>query len=254
MSHAERVLAYGSFEALRCLRSRQYLFLAIALPAGLYVATLAAGTGGPGGTPADGATRSAASLAAFATLGALGAGLVAGGSRLAAERDGGWLRTLSLAALPRFHMLAGRVLAGIIAAVLSIAVVVGAGAVGMGLTVPGAGFAPGRWLALAVSLWAGAVPFALLGVVVGLTLGRRVAVVAVLILYVGLAVGGGLLEPGGSLPADLATMERVLPSFVADDLGWRVLLGEGLSARDIALLAAESLALGSFLAWTRRRP
>ena len=241
------VLAYARLEIVRSVRSRQYLLLAVIVPAGLYAVFLLASIGGPGDPAVVDATRSTSTLGALATLGALGAGLACGGSRLAAERDSGWVRTLMLGSLPRSQLVAGRVLAGVITAGLAILVVIGAGGI-----LDGGRLAPGSWPGMILSLWIGTLPFAMLGVLVGLSLGPRAAAAAVLALYVGLAVGGGLLEPIGWLPIGLATIGRVLPSFVVDDLGWRALLGQGLSAHDLTLLAAESLALGSLLAWNRR--
>ena len=240
------LLAYARLEIARSVRSRQYIALAILVPVALYALFLVEATLGPG--PAvDAALRSTFTLAALATLGALGAGLAAGGNRLASEWDSGWVRTLTLAPLPRSQLLAGRVTAGVVTAGLAILVVIGAGDL-----LDGGRLASGSWPGLIASLWIGAVPFVLLGVVVGMSLGPRAAAASVVALYVGLAVGGGLLEPIGWLPIGLATIGRVLPSFVVDDLGWRVLLGQGLSAHDLTLLAAESLALGSLLAWNRR--
>ncbi|MHB8892052.1 MAG: ABC transporter permease [Candidatus Limnocylindrales bacterium] len=239
--------AYVRFEVVRSLRSRQYQLLAIALPVGLYLVYTQSDLGGQPGALIGGTTWTMYAMVSMAALGALGAGLAANGSRLAAERESGWIRTLGLASLPRCHMLAGRVTAAVVGAGLPILVVIGTG-----VLVHGARLTPGGWLQLIVSLWVGAVPFALLGVVVGRSLGRDAAVGAVLVLYLGLAFVGGLLEPIESLPAVFATMGRVLPSFLVGDLGWQAILGRGPSARDLTVLAAESFAFGSLIVWTRR--
>ena len=55
-----------------------------------------------------------------------------------------------------------------------------------------------------------------------------------------------------SLPAVLATIGGALPSFLVRDLAWRAALGQGISAQDATLLAAESFGLGSLVLWKRR--
>ena len=239
--------SYVRLEILRTLRSRQYQVLAVALPVGLYLLYTQPDLGRRPTALIDGGAWSANALDRMATLGALGAGLAASGSRLAADRASGWIRTLSLAPLPPQQMLSGRVVAGVVSAALPVLIVSG-----IGLVVHGVALPTGRWLQLFTSLWAGALPFALLGVVVGLSLGRAAAVGSVLVLYLGLAFVGGLVEPIASLPAVIATIGRTLPSFVVRDLGWRAVLGQGPSAQDAALLAAESFGLGSLVFWKRR--
>lgn len=240
-------VGYVRFEILRTLRSRQYQLLAAALPVTLYLLGTQPGLGRPPTALIEGGSWGTNALDRMATLGALGAGLAAAGSRMAADRTDGWIRTLRLASLPSARMLAGRTIAGVASAGLPLLLVIVAGVLVRAVALPVAG-----WLQLVVSVWAGALPFALLGIVVGLSLGRPAAVVAVLAVYLGLAIIGGLLEPIVSLPAVLATIGGALPSFLVRDLAWRAALGQGISAQDATLLAAESFGLGSLVLWKRR--
>jgi ABC-2 type transport system permease protein len=246
--HATRLYEYVRFEIVRTLRSRQYQLLAIALPVAFYLLYTQPGLGRPPDAVVDGGAWSTNAMARMATLGAVGTGLAAGGGRLAADRADGWVRTLSLASLPRVQVLAGRVIAGVVSAGLPVLVVIAAGVLVHGVTV-----ATGNWIQLIISLWIGALPFALLGVMVGLSLSRGAALGAVVVLYFGLAVVGGLLEPIASMPAVIATIGRLLPSFLVRDLGWRAVLGQGPSAQHAALLAAESFGLATFAFWNRLR-
>ncbi len=243
---AIRLGSYVRLEVLRTLRSRQYQILAVALPVSLYLLSTQPGLGRSPTVMVDGGAWSAAALDQMATLGALGAALATGGSRLATDRADGWIRTLGLAPLPPGQMLTGRVVAGVVGAGLPILLVIGIGVVAHGVALP-----VGRWLQLIGSLWIGALPFALLGIVVGLSLGRGAAIGAVLVIYLGLAALGGLLEPIASLPTVIGTIGRALPSFLVRDLGWRAALGQGPSAQDATVLAAESFALGSLVFWKR---
>jgi ABC-2 type transport system permease protein len=244
--HAALVFAYAKLEVVRSLRSRQFQLMAVVLPVGLYLVYTEPGLGRQPDAVVDGTTWKTYAMISMAALGALGAGLAASGSRLAAERASGWVRTLALAPLPRADMLAGRVVAGVVIAVLPIVLVLGTAVVGRGV-----GLAPGSWLQLILSLWTGALAFSLLGVVVGLVLDRDAAV-GVIVVYLGFAFLGGLLEPIGTLPAVIATIGRVLPSFLVGDLGRLAILRQSPSAQDITVLAAESLAFASWIAWSRR--
>jgi hypothetical protein len=109
------------------------------------------------------------------------------------------------------------------------------------------------WSLLAAALWAGSIPLALFAVLVGMYLDRRAAIALTALLYGGLILGGGLIGPIGLLPPTIGTIGRTLPTFVVENLGWHVLIGQGLNAHDVTLLAAEGLALVSLLAWSRRR-
>lgn len=244
--HAAQLYECVRFEVVRGLRSRQYLILALALPVALYLAATQPGLLGRPGAPIDGMTWATYAMVSMAALGALGAGLTVGGSRLAVERESGWVRTLAIVPVARLPMLAGRVVAGVIVAGPPIVAAIAAA-----VLVRGVGLSPGSWLQLIASVWLGSLPFALLGVAVGLSLGRAAALGAVLVLYLGLALIGGLFEPLDALAGIVATIGRVLPSFLVGDLGWHAVLGRGPSARDITVLTAESLAVGSFIVWRR---
>lgn len=245
--HAAVLYTYVRLEVGRSLRSRQYRFLALGAPVGLYLVATAAGLGPQPDALVGGTTWKTYAMVSMAALGALGAGIAASGSRLAADQDSGWVRTLTVAHLPRLHMLAGRVVAGVVIAGPPIMLLIGTA-----VLVHGVGLVPGSWLQLIASLWIGAVPFALLGVVMGLVLGRRAAVGAVVVLYLGLAFAGGLLEPIETPPAVVATIGHLLPSFLVGDLGWQAILGRSPSVQDITLLAAESLAFASLIVWIPR--
>jgi ABC-2 type transport system permease protein len=240
-------VGYVRFEILRTLWSRQYQLLAALLPVALYLLDTQPGLGRQPTMLIDGGSWSANALDRLATLGALGAGLTAAGSRLAADRADGWVRTLRLIPLSSAQMLAGRVVAGVASAGLAVLLVTVAGGLIRGVAMPLAG-----WFLLIVSVSVGALPFALLGVLVGMSMGRGIAVGAVLVLYLGLAFVGGLLEPIASLSALIATIGSAMPSFLVRDLAWRAALGQGPSAQDATLLAAESFGLASLVFWNRR--
>jgi ABC-2 type transport system permease protein len=245
-------------EAIRAARSRQYQLLAIAIPVGLYLAVI---VGGLDPWPAAGiglASWRAQAMVAMATLGALGAGLVIGGSRLAGDRASGWLRTLALAPLPWPYLLLGRGAAGVALAGVPVVLLLVLGALLGGVALP-----PAAWPQLAASIWIGAVPFVLLGMIAGLAPGRRTGLALVMALYIGLGAAGGLVAGPRTPAPPAATIGWIEPSYVVGDLGWQAIRGQPPSPVDITLLVMQSLALGAAVAWLapgiagpprRRRP
>ncbi len=110
---------------------------------------------------------------------------------------------------------------------------------------------PASWVQLAASIWIGAVPFVLLGTVVGLVPERRTALALVVALYVGLPAVGGLLAGPLTGGAPAVTIGWIEPSYVVGDLGWQAIRGQPPSPVDITLLVVQSVALGAAVGWLR---
>ena len=244
MNEVSVVGACFRLEAIRAVRSRQYQLLAVAIPAGLYLAVVIGGLR-PGATAGiQDPSWNARAMVAMATLGALGTGLAIGGSRLAGDRASGWLRTLALAPLPWLSLLLGRGAAGVALAGVPVLLLLLLGALPGGVALP-----PAAWAQLAASIWIGAVPFVLLGTIAGLAPGRRTALALVVALYVGLPAVGGLLAGSVTGAAPAATIDWIEPSYVVGDLGWQAIRGQPPSPVDITLLVVQSVALGAAVAW-----
>lgn len=77
---------------------------------------------------------------------------------------------------------------------------------------------PTRWLGFAVTLVAGSVPFALLGVAIGYAVEPRAAVPIANLVYLGLSYGGGLFQDASSLPGVLRPISNVFPTRLWADL------------------------------------
>lgn len=149
------------------------------------------------------------------------------------DRRYGVLKRLAATALPRWSLVAGRVLAvlGVVAVQL---VVLGAVAVALGWRPEPAGLAPAVLLVLA-----GTAAFGALGALLGGALRAEVVLAAANTVWLALAVAGGIVLPVDSLPGPLSTIAAALPSGA---------LAEGLHA---ALVdgAAPWAALAILLGW-----
>ncbi len=236
-------------DAIRIIRSFDFLVLAVAVPAAVYVALMAIpdvdGAATHGGAP----FASVGGFIVAATLGSLGAGLATGGRSLAADRTSGWLRNLSLVPVPRSHMLVGRALAGIMLAVPPVLMLSAIAAL-----LDRADLAPGGMATVVACAWLGAVPFTLLGMLVGLAApGPRSASAATAAIY---AIFGALVLPAvlpGTPLSAVATIGFMAPTFDVGDLAWSAIRGLAIRPVDLAFLVGQAAALAAAIAYLGAR-
>jgi ABC-2 type transport system permease protein len=97
-----------------------------------------------------------------------------------------------------------------------------------------------QWVSLAAAMWLGSLPFALMGVAVGFTVGPDAAFPLSYGLYMAMSALGGLWVPPAQLTASLRQVAHALPTYRLADLGWQVAAGHPPTAADAAVLAAWS--------------
>ncbi|HZV48682.1 MAG TPA: ABC transporter permease [Candidatus Dormibacteraeota bacterium] len=238
------MLAYVRFEVVRVLRNVRFLVFTVVVPALLYL--LFDGIYGDGrvGEVAVGVYL----LVAMAAYGAIGAALSVNGSALATERASGWLRQLRVTPLSDRAWLVARL------ALALVAVAPGVLAVSLCAAVVGhVGLDPARWLALGGLLLLGSLPFAFLGMLVGLLLDAQSAQPAQVLLLMLLSFGGGLFFPVSVFPSGIRPIAESLPSYHLLVLGQEVVAGRPLSLDQLAGLAGSIVLLGALalVAWRR---
>jgi ABC-2 type transport system permease protein len=231
MSGARRVLAQTRFETLAVLRNGEQLLLTLVLPVIALVVAASTEVLPLPGPRADAALASAVALAVASTA------FTSQAIAVAFDRRWGVLRLLSTTPLGPTGLLGGKL--GAVLAVLVVQVVLLAGvAAALGWRPDGVG--PAQAVAGAAFLVLGAAAFASFALLLGGTVRPEGVLAVANLLWVLMAVGGGLLLPLGLLPGPLGTVVGLLPPGV---------LGEGLRT-----LATEGLVdvggLGLLLAWT----
>jgi len=122
------------------------------------------------------------------------------------DRRYGVIRRLAATALPRWLLVAGRLVA-VLAVVAVQLVVLGAVAFALGWRPAAAGIG---WALLLVLL--GCAAFGGLGILLGGTLRAEIVLAAANIIWFVLLLGGGIVLPAAQLPGALATIARLLPS------------------------------------------
>jgi ABC-2 type transport system permease protein len=238
--------SYLKLEILRVLRNRRYRILALAVPVGFYLLfgkLMNTGAGDIGGTKVQ-----AYFMVSMAAYSALLAVVFIGGSRLAAERLGGWTRLLRVTPLPAWGYMTTKVLASFVLALPSILLVSATAAIA-GPVRLGAG----QWIQLVLLLWIGTLPFAALGILLGYLFDPDTAQPASIVTILLLAMLGGLFIPTIAMPETMRQIAHALPSYHLADLGWRAIAGQSVRIVDLLILAAYGAAFGVLVMWRYRR-
>ena len=183
-------------------------------------------------------------MVSMASFGAMVASLNAGGTRLAAERASGWTRQLRVTPLPSWSYVTTKIAASMVIALPVIFMVELTG-----LLLGGVRLGVGTWCALTAVLWASALPFAALGVLVGFVASSETAYPLVTALMFLLSFFGGLFTPVGELPTVLRHVAAFLPSYHDASLGWAVVAGRPPSPGDGGVLLGYAAVLGLAVTW-----
>ncbi|PKV85490.1 ABC transporter permease [Streptomyces sp. TLI_146] len=233
---------YILLEVRRTLRDASFVVFGIGMPVLMYLLFTNIGSG-----DGDSAEWRTASMVGMAAYGALGASLSTG-MGVAADRSTGWLRQLRVTPLAPSRVVTGRAISGSVTVLPAIAAVLAAGAL-----VNGVRLDAWQWAALTVLLWAGALPFTLLGLGNGYRLGPQAMGVVNTACLMGLAVIGGLWFPLSSFPGWLASVAAYTPAHRFAGLGWAVSHGSAPGPGTVAVLGAWLLAFGSYAVVSYRR-
>ncbi len=189
-------------------------------------------------------------LAHYVIFAAIAPAMFGFGAAVAAEREAKLIELKQIAPLP-----AGGYLAGRLAAALAL-VASAIGLLGVLAYFGGVVMVPWRWAATLGLGLASAVPFALIGLNIGLRLGSQGATAVANLLFLGFCLFGGLWMPLSLMPGWVAKIAEVTPSY---HLGQLSMMLSGMAPmadvqRHVSVLAAISLAamIGAWAAWRRQ--
>jgi ABC-2 type transport system permease protein len=221
--------AYARYELLRTFRNRRFLIFAFGFPLVLYV-LIASPNRHVHDLSHSGLSAPLYFMVGLLTFGTMN-GMLSAGSRIAAERSGGWNRQLRITPLrPRTYFWT-KVLTGYAMSLVTIALLYGAG-YALGVRLPA-----GRWLEMTGLILVGLIPFAALGILlghlvsadsIGPALGGSTALLAFL---------GGVWFPLSGHGA-LHTIGQALPSYWLVQAAHVGNGGPGWGVHGLAVLAA----------------
>jgi ABC-2 type transport system permease protein len=194
---------YLSLEIKRILRSPQFTVFTIGMPLAMFLlfGTIFGKLIAPNGLPAD--------LQTMINMAAYGAssGALFTGTRVAQERTEGWHRQLRMTPMRGPGYLIVKVISAMAVALPVLLVIFVAG------LVLGVHMTASQWGMVLVSLWLGVLPFAVLGLAIGL-FGKGDTVGAVTgALMMPLGMLGGLWIPLYVLPDWMATLAHFMPTY-----------------------------------------
>jgi ABC-2 type transport system permease protein len=208
-------IGYLLLEVRRAARSTRFLIFTVAFPVVmflLYVAIFTKGdSGGIGVLMID--------MTAF---GALTGALFAGG-RVAQERALGWQRQLRLTPLSGPGYLTAKGVTAMLLAVPAVVLVPLTGALVEGVTLD-----PTGWLRVVLGTWLAAMPFALIGLLIGQSGTPESVQPLMSITMMVMSLLGGIFIPLDSMPSWLLDVAQVLPSY------WLGQVGRGAVTTDLS--------------------
>ena len=215
-------LTLTKLDVLRVVRNGRYLFLAIAMPAALYLII------GKQTTQADGVEFKAYYMLAMATYGAFAGALMNNSIRIATERKSGWTRQLRLTPLPGSGYIIAKVVTSLATTIPSVLVVFGIGAFLNQVEMPA-----WKWVVNALVLWITSMTFVSLAVAIGYRFDPETAQPAVMLVFFPMALLGGLWFPLGG------TLEKIgkwFPTYQAHKLGTDILSTGKVSVTSIGVV------------------
>ncbi|GLY69954.1 ABC transporter permease [Amycolatopsis taiwanensis] len=219
---------YLALEIRRVLRSQRFLIFTIAFPVLLFL--LYTGIFAKGDK-----TVTAALMVNMTAFGAMSSALFTG-TRVAVERQAGWQRQLRLTPLSGSGYLAGKLATGMTLALAPVILVPL-----VGKLIEGVSLDPAGWLRVTVGVWLAAIPFALIGLLIG-QIGTADSTQPITqLVMLPMALVGGIFIPVEAMPSWLLNIAHVLPSY------WLAQVGRGGVTSELSTgLGQDALVLAAF--------
>ncbi|MFI6081061.1 ABC transporter ATP-binding protein/permease [Streptomyces sp. NPDC051217] len=165
----------------------------------------------------------------------------------AEDRSLGWLRQLRITPMRPRQVVLGRAATSSVTVLPAILAVLTAGALSNGVRLDA-----WQWAVLVLVLWAGTLPFTLLGIGNGYRLSAQSAGVVNTGALMGLTVIGGLWFPIEAFPEWLRTLAEYTPAHGFAELGWATTDGHAPATATVAVLLGWLAAFGSYAVMSYR--
>lgn len=201
-------------------------------------------------SPSGSTNHAAYMLVTYSCFGIMGPAMFNFAMNIASDRAQGWLTLKRLSPMPVSAYLLAKMVTSLAFAMLIIVMLFSVAAIFGNVRLE-----QGQWLGLALLLLAGTVPFALIGLLLGLTLSDKAAPGVVNLLYLPMAFLSGLWLPIHLLPQFLQQLAWMWPSYHLSQLGLKLLAmdqGQPVLLHLIILLLTTAVLTGSCLLIFRR--
>lgn len=203
-------------EMLRIFRNPYYVFWSLLMPIMFYfIFTRVVNTGAD-----DASEWQAHYLMSMAAFSVMGSAIMTMGIRLVQERTQGWSTFIRITPLPSSVYFTGKMFGQTLMHLFSVLCIFGAG-----YLMNGVSLTAGQWLLSGLWILAGSTPFLALGTLVGFMKRVDTASGVSNVLYMGLAVAGGMWMPLDIMPKLMQRIGHWLPSYHFGDGAWRIVAG-----------------------------
>lgn len=237
------LLAQWRADLLRTIRDRRFFFFTLLMPVGFYFIFIHEQSGL---TKIGGTYWSSYFMVSMAAFGVVGASVNTLGVRLATERKSGWVRWLRTTPLSSTAYAISKILTQLVLSLLIIVVVFAVAHADQNVSLSAL-----TWIEVVLWIWVGSVPFAALGVLIGLA-GNSAQVLGTLT-YLVLSFLGGLWTPIQLLPKTMRDIAQVMPTYRYAHPAWSLLAGHGIHLQDVLILLAYTVVFVALTAVLQRR-
>jgi ABC-2 type transport system permease protein len=218
------VISQWRSDMRRTVRDRRFLVISLIMPVTFYLIFIHDGHAAIAGT-----NWGAYFMVSMASFGVVGAAVNTLGVRLAAERQGGWTRWLRTTPLSPAGYALVKIATQLLISLIVVLIVFIAAHVNQNVDLPFS-----RWVELCAWLWMASIPFAALGVLIGMA-GSSAPVLGILA-YVGLSLLGGLFTPVQSLSPTMRDLAHWMPTYRYANPAWNLLAGRSIGLANIFYL------------------
>ncbi|OII28489.1 hypothetical protein BIV03_06305 [Curtobacterium sp. MCBA15_016] len=166
------------------------------------------------------------------------------------ERSIGWNRQLRVTPLSGWGFMVSKVIAAMAFSAVSIVITVLVATV-----VLHAALDPLHWFAAGFGIWCGVIPFALIAILIGQFAKPSFAQPLFMVVFMGLAILGGLWVPLSVMPGWMGSVAHLLPSYWLNRIGQMGAGATGSSGmtEPAMVLAGWAIVLAAVIVWRYRR-
>lgn len=216
-------------EIKRVLRNRYFVFWSLAMPIIFYyIFTNVVNTNAP-----DPAAWKAHYLMSMTVFSVMGSSIMTLGIRMVQERAQGWSTFIRITPLKDSVYFAAQMVGQSVIHLLSITVIFSAGAI-----INSVSLTPFQWIMSALWILIGSMPFLAIGTLIGMMKKVETAAGISNVLYMVLAVAGGMWMPLEIMPKVMQNIGHWLPSYNFGNGVWAIVQGGAPSWKNILILIA----------------
>ncbi|MGE6256454.1 ABC transporter permease [Heyndrickxia sporothermodurans] len=214
-------------EILRVLRNPYFVFWSLLMPIVFYfIFTKVVNT-----DAADQGQWQAHYLMSMTAFSVMGSSIMTLGIRMVQEKSQGWSTFMRLTPLPDSIYFLGQMIGQSIIHVLSITIIFIAGAI-----INGVSMSAFEWIMSGLWILIGSIPFLALGTLIGAMKKVETAAGVSNVLYMVLAVAGGMWMPLEVMPKVMQSIGKWLPSYNFGNGAWEIVRGQLPSWKNIIIL------------------